>query len=188
MPKNITKKKIIKPKVLVKKTKKKIVVKPKIEEKEPTITFELKKRTPKIEIVKAKKTGALILAGQATGKRKTSIAQIQVYKHGSGEIIVNNKDYKKYFPYFAWQKNIEDVLILFKEAKDHNFFIRVKGGGINSQSEAIRLGIAKCLIAIDNHLRDSLKSFGFLTRDSRIKERKKPGLKRARRAPQWKKR
>ena len=186
MPKNITTKKIVKPKNSVKKIKKQIVAKP---EKEIPITFELKKRVaPKIEIVKAKKTSPSALVGQATGKRKTSIAQIQIWGHGLGEIIVNNKDYKKYFPYFAWQKNIEDVLNLFKEYKNYKFIIRVKGGGISAQSEAIRLGIAKCLIVIDNNLRDSLKSLGFLTRDARKKERKKPGLKRARRAPQWKKR
>lgn len=123
----------------------------------------------------------------ATGKRKSAIAQVKLKLQGEKEIIVNQKDYQKYFPFFAWQKIILDP---FEATKLKNFkaVIKIKGGGVKSQAESIRLGIARALIKVNPEWRKILKPLGFLRRDPRIKERKKPGLKRARKAPQWAKR
>ncbi|MFN3301474.1 MAG: 30S ribosomal protein S9 [Patescibacteria group bacterium] len=123
----------------------------------------------------------------ATGKRKTAVAQVKLIPKGEGKIIVNQKDYREYFPYFVWQKNILDPLKLTNTEKS-DVIVKVKGGGLNAQSESIRLGIARALVKVNPDFRKILKPVGFLTRDARIKERKKPGLKRARRAPQWQKR
>lgn len=136
------------------------------------------------EMPEIKKKGNFFLA---TGKRKTAIAQVKLIPQGKGEIIINQKDYRKYFPYFVWQKKILDPLKLTSLEKG-DVIVRVKGGGMNAQAESIRLGISRALIKYNPEFRKILKPVGFLSRDARIKERKKPGLKRARRAPQWQKR
>ena len=121
------------------------------------------------------------------GRRKTSLARIRIYKKGSGIIIVNDKKISEYLP--------EDKIITVKQPlkltgnlKDLNISVVVKGGGTKSQAEAIRHGITRGLVEIDEKLKDSLKAKGWLKRDARRKERKKPGLKKARKAPQWSKR
>jgi small subunit ribosomal protein S9 len=124
---------------------------------------------------------------QATGRRKTAVAQIRFFPNGSGKILINQKKVEDYFPYFVWQKNVYDPLEL-TNFKNGDFIIKVTGGGINAQAEAIRLGISRALVKYNPDFKKILKSAGFLTRDPREKERKKPGLKRARRAPQWQKR
>lgn len=136
------------------------------------------------EMPEIKKEGNFFLA---TGKRKTAIAQVKLIPQGKGEITINQKDYRKYFPYFVWQKKILDPLKLTSLEKG-DVIVRVKGGGMNAQAESIRLGISRALIKYNPEFRKILKPVGFLSRDARIKERKKPGLKRARRAPQWQKR
>ncbi len=123
----------------------------------------------------------------ATGKRKTAVAQIRFYPNGQGEILINNKSLAEYFPYFVWQDLVLAPIVLVG-LKKYRIIIKVKGGGINSQVEAIRLGISRALLKMNPEFRFLLKKAKFLTRDARIKERKKPGLKRARRAPQWQKR
>ncbi len=138
----------------------------------------------KLENKKIKETKEYI---SATGKRKTAIAQIKFLPEGEGRIIVNKKDFKEYFPFFVWQKIVTDPLTL-TDFKNFDIEVKVKGGGVNAQAESIRLGISRALVKYNPELRPILKSAGFLTRDPRIKERKKPGLKRARRAPQWQKR
>jgi len=122
-----------------------------------------------------------------TGKRKTAIAQIRFNNDGSGKIIINGRDWKEYFPYEAWQTIITSPLELL-DFKNYEVRATVRGGGLQAQAESIRLGISKALVKLDQESRKILKPKGFLSRDSRIKERKKPGLKRARRAPQWQKR
>jgi small subunit ribosomal protein S9 len=123
----------------------------------------------------------------ATGKRKTAIAQVRLYK-GHGAIIINAKDIKDY----VTVKDLIDVILSPLTLTDlltkFDISIVVRGGGVTAQAEAIRHGISRALIAKDILLRPTLKKAGLLTRDPRIKERKKPGLKRARRAPQWSKR
>ncbi|MBU1203178.1 30S ribosomal protein S9 [Patescibacteria group bacterium] len=125
----------------------------------------------------------------ATGKRKSAIARVRIMKDNSKgiKITINDKDYKEYLNYIEWQ---EEILKPLKLAGRENINISIKthGGGVRGQVDAIRHGIAKALLATDEELRTSLRKEGFLTRDSRIKERKKPGLRKARRAPQWSKR
>ena len=125
----------------------------------------------------------------AVGRRKRAIARVRILnKNVKGiEITINGKDYKEYFPYFEWQ---EAVLSPIRVAGRENIAIsvRVLGGGQRGQSEGVRHGIARALLISDEALRPNLRKEGLLTRDSRIKERKKPGLKKARRAPQWSKR
>ena len=124
---------------------------------------------------------------KAIGRRKTSVAQVRMYKNGKGNIVINDKKASQYF-------EAGNVLIVNQPLKltglnrDLDFSILVKGGGKKAQAEAVRHGIVKSLVAFNEELKDSLKAKGWLTRDSRKKERKKPGLKKARRAPQWSKR
>ncbi len=125
----------------------------------------------------------------AVGKRKRAIARIRVlHKNTKGiKIIINDKDYKDYLPYFEWQNIILEPLELTGQ-DNINITIKIFGGGIKGQVDAIKHGIAKALLKNDEELRSTLKKAGLLTRDSRKKERKKPGLKKARKAPQWSKR
>ena len=123
----------------------------------------------------------------AVGRRKTAIARVRYHKKGQGEIVVNDKPITTYFS-VAQQRIAESPLSHLNGLKDASITARVLGGGKQAQAEALRLGISRLLLQIDPVLRTNLKSAGFLTRDPRKKERKKPGLKRARRAPQWSKR
>lgn len=123
----------------------------------------------------------------ATGRRKTATAQIKFNPSGSGEIIINEKELKKYFPYETWQK-IVCLPIELTHSKNYEIKVKVKGGGLQAQAESIRLGISRALVQLNPDLRKIFKPKGLLSRDARKKERKKPGLKRARRAPQWQKR
>jgi len=122
------------------------------------------------------------------GRRKTSIAQVRIYEKGKGNIFINNVELNKYLP----TKILQDkVLLPLKEtAKEGLVDVHIKaiGGGKNGQAEASRLGITRALITNDKELKPTLKKLGLVTRDSRMVERKKPGLKKARRAPQWAKR
>lgn len=123
----------------------------------------------------------------ANGKRKTAIARVRLYEKGKGEIIVNGKPAKEYF-FGTLIGNLKAPLKLVNLVKNFDITIKIIGGGVSAQSDAARHGIAKALTVYDPALRAALKKAGFLTRDSRVKERKKFGLKRARRAPQWAKR
>ncbi len=123
-----------------------------------------------------------------TGKRKTSIAKVRLYL-GNGNIIrVNDKPLEEAFPWFIWQITVKEPLEVTNSLGRFHVMAQVKGGGISSQSQAVRHGIARALVAFDENLKTPLRRHGLLTRDSRIKERKKYGLKRARRAPQYTKR
>lgn len=124
----------------------------------------------------------------AVGRRKKSIARARLFKSGKGEIKINQKDYTQYFPSLELQQMIKQPLEAIGKLKDFNFSIKVEGGGFRGQAEACRLGITRALVIFDKELRKTLKPLGFLRRDPRRKERKKPGLKGARRAPQWQKR
>ena len=125
---------------------------------------------------------------EAVGRRKTSTARVRLFTQGEKEIIINQKTIEKYFPSFELQQIVTDPLRKMKCKDQFRVSIIVKGGGIHSQSEAIRLGIARALLKFNPDFRKKLKKMDFLTRDPRMRERKKFGLKRARRAPQWHKR
>ncbi|MAF13273.1 MAG: 30S ribosomal protein S9 [Parcubacteria group bacterium] len=124
----------------------------------------------------------------AVGRRKKAVARVRLFKKGNGEILVNDKQIKEYFPTFELREIVVEPLEKIGAIKDFNFSIKVRGGGSRGQAEAVRHGIARSLVVYDKDLRTTLKPYGFLKRDPRRKERKKPGLKRARRAPQWAKR
>ncbi len=124
----------------------------------------------------------------AVGRRKSAIAQIKLFDQGKGDIIINNKPLSEYLPDQELQQIIKAPLNLTDLDKKVNISVLVKGGGKRGQAEAIRHGIARALDELNQDLHKKLKIAGFLTRDSRVKERKKPGLKRARKAPQWQKR
>lgn len=125
---------------------------------------------------------------QAVGRRKTAVARVRL-KKGKGEVVVNTKKPEEYF------ENIDHTLKIFLQPLElvgklgqFDVSIKIKGGGKQAQIEAARLGIARALVLIEPELRTTFRKSGFLTRDPRMKERKKPGLKGARRAPQWSKR
>jgi small subunit ribosomal protein S9 len=124
----------------------------------------------------------------ANGKRKTSIARVRLYEGGTGQIVINSKTIDEWKDVVEQVQKIVSPLELTGHAKTFDIFVKVVGGGTNSQAEAIRHGISKALTVFDINLRTTLKKVGMLSRDSRIKERKKPGLRRARRAPQFSKR
>lgn len=124
----------------------------------------------------------------ANGKRKTSIARVRIIPSGENKILVNNRIFEQYFTMPYHQMNIRSPFKITATDGKFNVTAEVSGGGINGQSDAIRHGIAKALLEFDPGLRLTLKRAGFLTRDSRVKERKKPGLHRARRGPQFSKR
>lgn len=124
----------------------------------------------------------------ATGKRKRAIAVVRYSPEGKGAFVINKKPLEKYFPYFEFQRVATSPLKLVGLEQKGDIIIKIKGGGIRSQAESIRLGISRALIKYSKDYRKVLKKAGFLTRDARVKERKKFGLKRARRAPQWSKR
>ena len=125
---------------------------------------------------------------KAIGKRKTSIAKVYL-ENGSGKIVVNGKSLKDYFlSQCGEEEKIKTPLILLNLVKAYDLKIFVKGGGISAQIDAIRLGISKALSEIKQEYRSVLKKNFLLNRDARIKERRKYGLRKARKAPQYSKR
>jgi small subunit ribosomal protein S9 len=125
---------------------------------------------------------------QGIGRRKSAIAVVKIFKEKEGTFLVNEKPIEKYFPLFELQKTAKAPLELLGLENKFKVLVKVNGGGLVGQSEAIRLGLARALVSFKEEFRKKLKKAGFLRRDPRVKERKKPGLKRARRAPQWQKR
>lgn len=125
---------------------------------------------------------------QAVGRRKNAIARVRLLKNGSGKATVNNKDAKTYFGTDLLVDVALGALLSVSQLKKLDVSAKVLGGGKRGQAEAIRLGTARALLELNPVFRKNLKKAGYLTRDPRAKERKKPGLKKARRAPQWSKR
>jgi len=123
----------------------------------------------------------------ATGKRKNSIARVWL-KRGSGKISINGKDLEKYFARPVLQMIVNQPLNVVDEEGSFEIMVTVKGGGLSGQAGAVRHGISKALSLYDTSLRPPLKKVGFITRDSRVVERKKSGLAKARRSYQFSKR
>jgi small subunit ribosomal protein S9 len=121
------------------------------------------------------------------GRRKTAVARAYL-SSGKGEIKVNNRDFKEYFPSEVLQIIVKQPLVSTEQNDNFNISINVFGGGLSGQAEAIRLSIARALVELDQESRPVLKAEGFLTRDSRMVERKKYGRRKARRAFQFSKR
>ncbi|HBP71500.1 MAG TPA: 30S ribosomal protein S9, partial [Ruminococcaceae bacterium] len=122
-----------------------------------------------------------------TGRRKKSVARVRVYA-GSGKITINNRDIDDYFGLETLKLIVRQPLALTGTADKFDIVCNVQGGGVTGQAGAIRHGLSRALLQYDENLRPALKKAGFLTRDPRMKERKKYGLKGARRAPQFSKR
>lgn len=123
----------------------------------------------------------------AVGRRKTAVARV-ILQPGNGAILVNGVELKERFPRAAWQDTVLLPMRLTNSQGNYNAIIRVHGGGTVGQAGAISHGIARALVKADESLKPSLRKAGLLTRDPRVKERKKYGLKRARKAPQYTKR
>lgn len=123
-----------------------------------------------------------------TGRRKEAVARVRI-SEGSGKFIINDeKELQDYFPLERWQTQILSPFRLTGTEGRFDCYVNVTGGGVNGQAEAVRLGIARALVEYNPDFRPTLKEYGLLTRDPRMKERKKYGLKRARKAPQFSKR
>ena len=124
---------------------------------------------------------------QATGRRKSSIARVRLYE-GTGSFSLNERSLESYFPQPALRMRVMEPLKVAEAEGRYDVHAKLEGGGYTGQSDALRLGIARALIELDPELRPALKKEGLLTRDSRRVERKKYGLRKARRAPQFTKR
>jgi len=126
----------------------------------------------------------------AVGRRKEAVAQVRVLPSSKSQakIEVNGKELTKYFGIVRLQESTTSPLTITGQEEKFRVSAKVSGGGITGQAEAIRLGIARALVKMDENFRKVLRGAGFLTRDARVVERKKPGLRKARRAPQWAKR
>ncbi|NCB74666.1 MAG: 30S ribosomal protein S9 [Clostridia bacterium] len=123
-----------------------------------------------------------------TGRRKSSVARVHLFPGGTGKITVNNRDIDDYFGLDTLKLIIRQPLVTTSNLDKFDIEATVTGGGVTGQAGAIRHGLARALLLVDEAYRPALKAAGFLTRDPRMKERKKPGLKGARRAPQFSKR
>ena len=124
---------------------------------------------------------------EAVGRRKTAIARVRMFTR-AGDFTVNGKPYATYFPTTDLQRIVEDAPKKMKLWERFRISAKVAGGGVHAQAEAVRHGLARSLVKFNQDFRKRLKRAGFLTRDPRMKERKKFGLKKARKAPQWAKR
>ena len=122
-----------------------------------------------------------------TGRRKSSVARVRVYS-GNGNITINGRDIDDYFGLETLKLIVRQPVALTETADKFDIVVNVNGGGVSGQAGAIRHGLSRALLQYDENLRPALKKAGFLTRDPRMKERKKYGLKGARRAPQFSKR
>ena len=123
-----------------------------------------------------------------TGRRKKAIARVRLIPGGNGTIVINDRAFEDYFPQGTLQYIVKQPIALLEVDGKYDVFVNVVGGGYTGQAGAIRLGIARALLEAEENSRPALKKAGFLTRDPRAKERKKYGLKKARRAPQFSKR
>ena len=125
---------------------------------------------------------------QGTGRRKEAVARVRLFPGGSGNITINDRDVEEYFCRRRDIMVTREAMQVTATEEKFDVTVKVLGGGLSGQSGAVRHGIARALVEADPELRPTLRHAGFLTRDPRAKERKKPGLKRARKAPQYTKR
>ncbi len=125
---------------------------------------------------------------EGVGRRKESVARVRMMS-GLGKFLVNDKDVADYFTRFGdLQSILAPLAVVGQNPQSYDITVKVKGGGVTGQTEAVRLGLARALVKLNPEWRTALRKNGFLTRDPRVKERKKPGLKRARKAPTYTKR
>jgi len=163
----------------------------KIKEKESRKAKEAKKVTKKPIVKKVEKPEVVarqVKYLEGVGRRKTAVARVRLIPQGEKTFLVNGKPIDTYFPAIELQQTAKAALERMSCLDKFGISVKVKGGGITAQAEAIRHGIARSLVLFNPDFRKRLNKAGFLTRDPRMRERKKFGLKRARRAPQWSKR
>lgn len=125
---------------------------------------------------------------EGIGRRKAASARVRIFPGGTGKLVINGKVGEEYLPRAGDVEALLLPLVTIGQERAYDISVLVQGGGISGQRDAIRLGLARALIKLDVDLRPALKGRGLLTRDARVKERKKPGLKRARKAPTYTKR
>jgi small subunit ribosomal protein S9 len=125
---------------------------------------------------------------EGIGRRKTSTARVRLYVGGTGSVVVNDKPGQEFFSRTDDYQRLMSLLTVTGNEGRYDMTVHVNGGGVTGQADAVRMGLARALTKIDPTYRDVLRPTGALTRDARAKERKKPGLKRARKAPQYTKR
>jgi small subunit ribosomal protein S9 len=125
---------------------------------------------------------------EAVGRRKTSTARVRITESSKEMVVINGKDVPTYFPTAELQNIVNEAIPKSKIVGKFSISVHVTGGGIHSQAEAVRHGLSRALVSSDEETRKRLKKLGFLKRDPRMKERRKFGLKKARKAPQWSKR
>ena len=131
------------------------------------------------------------MAGQyyeGVGRRKAATARVRITAGGTGNVIINDKDGSDYLPRPGDVDILLEPLTLLGQAKSYDVSVHVNGGGISGQRDAILLGLARALVKVDEQSKGQLRDAGYMTRDARVKERKKPGLKKARKAPTYTKR
>ncbi len=148
------------------------------------------KKAPTVKVVRVKKEPVQEEASdfyRAVGRRKEAIARVRLTK-GTGLFVVNEKAVEKYFPSFELLQTVQAPLVQLSLRESFDVSVKVIGGGFRGQADAVRHGISRALLILEPEYRKTLRRLGYLTRDPRVKERKKPGLKRARRAPQFSKR
>ena len=133
-------------------------------------------------------TAAKTVEFSATGRRKQSIARVRLFPNGNGVITINKQSIDEYFGLGTLKLIVNQPLELTNTTAKYDINVNVHGGGLSGQAGAIRQAIARALVKAEESLKDEIKKAGFLTRDSRDKERKKPGLKKARKSPQYSKR
>jgi small subunit ribosomal protein S9 len=152
------------------------------------------KKTTITAVKEAPEVKQEVLYYEGVGRRKTVVARVRLFPQKAGTasskdlVIINEKPLEKYFPLKEWQDLVLAPLVLMGCLNQFKVSVKVKGGGISAQAEAVRHGIARALVLFNPDFRKKLKEVGYLKRDPRMRERKKFGLKRARRAPQWQKR
>lgn len=125
---------------------------------------------------------------EGIGRRKSSSARVRLFPGGTGRLTINDKDGNEYISRAGDMEILLQPLTLIGQERNYDISVHVQGGGVTGQRDAIRLGIARALLLIDPELRSQMRTADLLTRDARVKERKKPGLKRARKAPTYTKR
>lgn len=183
MPKTSSKiKKKDKPKKTLKRKKIEKLEKEKVKKAKAKVKGEKKIEKPVLEKEKPERYWA------GVGRRKTAVARARLSAKGEKEFLVNDKPYQEYFPGLDFWQIASASLKKMNTLNRLRILVKVKGGGYHAQAEAVRHATARALVKFNPNFRKRLRRSGYLTRDSRMRERKKFGLKRARRAPQWKKR
>ena len=150
------------------------------------VVVKVAEETEPIKKAPAKATSGKYI--EAVGRRKTSTARVRITESSKESVVINDKDVPTYFPTLDLQNIIAEAIEKSKVAGKFIITAKVVGGGIHSQAEAVRHGLSRAIVKFDEETRKRLKKLGFLKRDPRMKERRKFGLKKARKAPQWSKR